>query len=161
MGGKDHGRRNRGNKSLLQPKPSEKSVYRTAFEAAEKKGPTDDVASLLWQGHNRGDGRATYALATWYIHGTLFQTNPRKGIGLLRIARKKGIREAIFDLAYSYEIGFGVTKSLAKAFDLYVEAAQKGDHQALSEVVRCVYYGVGTSKHKELGFLIRSLSNGS
>ena len=149
----------RANRSLLLPAKNEKSRYAEAFGSVSKEGPTSRVASMLRRSHDKGDGRATYALASWYIHGVVFERNATKAAKLLRIAVKRGVGEAMYDLAYSYEIGFGVPKSNAKALAFYIAAAQKGDKQALNEVIRCIYYGVGILKNRELAFLIRDVSN--
>jgi hypothetical protein len=144
-------------KSVLIPSPKERSTYRTAFDLGKAEGNTDRLASLLLKSHKEGDGRATYALATWYIHGEFFDVNAKKAFRLLREASKKGIRDAIFDLAHAYEIGFGVAKSESKAFGLYLEAARKGDTDAVEEVVRCIFYGIGVSKNRSLAFFIEDL----
>lgn len=151
-------RAHRALSELLIPEKSERSTYRTAFELAIAEGATDKVASLLQKCHKSGDARATYALATWYIHGVVFPVNAKKAVRFLRSASRSGVREAMYDLGYSYEIGFGVPKEPKKALELYVRAAQKGDQQAAREVVRCVYYGVGITKNIELAFLIRQLT---
>lgn len=58
---------------FLAPERPEKSTYRTAYNLAVEEGATNQAASLLNEAQ-LGDGRATYALATWYIHGILFQS---------------------------------------------------------------------------------------
>jgi TPR repeat protein len=161
MDTRDRGRRATSHSKMLVPIRGEKSLYSDAIRMARKAGPTKAAAALLRESHDSGDPRATYSLATWYIHGTPtagIKVSPRKAIQLLRKAARKGVPDAVYDLAYSYEVGFGVRKAPSKAFDLYVQAAQKGCKLALKEVVRCIYYGVGAIKHRELALLIHDMS---
>jgi|HubBroStandDraft_6_1064221.scaffolds.fasta_scaffold111422_3 TPR repeat protein len=147
-------------KSLLVPSARENSLYKKAFDLSRRRGNAERVAALLQESHRQGDVRATYALATWHIHGANLPRNRGAGIKLLRKASKGGIREARFDLGHAYEMGIGVTKSYEKALNLYIEAAQKGDHDAVAEVIRCVFYGKGIPRNKELAYLIRDLHEG-
>jgi hypothetical protein len=151
------GARIRANKSLLAPKPSERTAYRKAIDLARGSN-YEPAAALLLESHRQGDARASYTLATWYIHGRFFDVNPRKAVSLLRKASRAGIREATFDLAHAYEIGFGVAKSPTKAFRYYVEAARKGDIGALKVVVHCVFFGIGFPTSRSLALLIQDLS---
>ncbi len=143
----------------LVPKVNDKSSYRRAFELAKRGIRDKNVASMLWESHKAGEARATYALATWFLHGIHFKINQKKAVTLLRSAGKKGIPEAVFDLAVSYERGIGVPKSSVKAAKLYIKAALDGDRQAIDEVVRCVFYGIGIQKNRALAFLIRDMSS--
>jgi len=138
----------------------EKSDYRTAIGLVRAQGYTERAATLLWRSHRRGDARATYALATWYLHGCLYEKNPKKAAVLLRKAHQKGVREASFDLAVSYERGAGVEKSAEKAFGLYLEAADGGDAHAMEAIVRCIYHGIGTARNRKLAHLIEDLAKG-
>jgi uncharacterized protein len=83
---------------------------------------------LLIRADKRGDPRATYALATWWLHGKdiLVKKNLRKAVGLLRKAADAH-PDATFDLAVSYEKGRGVRKSQKMAAKLYLKAALLGD----------------------------------
>ncbi len=142
----------------LKPRPNEKSLYQRAFDSAQIDDNSTSALQLLEQAHVRGDARATYALATWYIHGKNVEVNLSKAVKLLRSAHRHGIREATFDLALAFETGKGVSKSTPTAFRLYVDAAQKGDPDALRAVARCVFHGIGTSKSRELALLLQKLS---
>lgn len=156
--GKGSGRY-RTTKALLKltPKASDRSVYRRAFDLARREGDTERVAALLWESHEKGDARATYALATWYIHGGLFKIDPRKAFLLLRKSHKAGIPEASFDLGRSYEMGFGTKKDAMKAFECYLDAAMKGDPDAASQVVRCIFWGIGTERNRKLAYFVEDL----
>lgn len=147
-------------KSLLVPGARERSLYKKAFDLSQRRGNAGRIAALLQESHRRGDVRATYALATWHIHGLNLPRNRSAGIKLLRKASKGGIREAKYDLAHAYEMGIGVAKSHEKALDLYIRAAQEGDVDSVTEVIRCVFYGKGIPRNKELAYLIRDLNKG-
>lgn len=149
------------NRVALAPTPKEQTVYRRAIETARKEGYTRQAASLLERAHKKGDRRATYALATWFIHGKLFQRNPKKAAGLLKLAANAGVPEALFDLAHACEVGFGVPKSKKKAVNFYIKAAEKGDMAAVDEVVRCVFWGIGVERNKKLAYFIQDLAEGA
>jgi uncharacterized protein len=157
---KGRGRLRINSRSPLVPSARERSLYKNAFDLSKRRGNAERVAELLQESHRQGDVRATYALATWYIHGANLPRNRSAGIKLLRKASNGGIREAKFDLGHAYELGIGVTKSYEKALNLYIEAAQKGDQDAVTEVIRCVFYGKGISRNKELAYFIRCLNEG-
>lgn len=106
-----------------------------------------EKASLL------GSSDATYALATWYLHGTFFKKNIATGTRLLKMASEAGIAHACYDLAYSFEAGIGVKQNLPKAFQLYMEAAMRGDASANTDVARCLWHGIGTRKNRTLADL--------
>jgi TPR repeat protein len=65
----------------------------------------------------------------------------------------------MFNLAVSYETGFGLRKNTSKAFDWYVAAAGAGDSQAVDEVVRHLYWGIGFKRHRKLAFLIQDIAS--
>lgn len=93
------------------------------------------AAQLLERGLRLGDPFAAYALGTWFFHGINGFTQDRKmGIKLFKIAADAKVPHALFDLANSYEM----------AYLLYLDAAIRGDKQAVFEVARRLTYGIGT-----------------
>jgi hypothetical protein len=86
----------------------------------EDLGP---VAALLEEAHLAGDGRATYALATWYLFGRLYRRNLRTAVRLLRKAAESEVPDALYDLAVCYETGEGAAENPRKAAELYLQAA--------------------------------------
>jgi uncharacterized protein len=83
--------------------------YDTALKKARRKNaPLKEIAELLSAAHEAGDARATYALATWYLHGKFFQKNLRSALKLLRQAASEGVADAMCDLAMCYLEGRGV-----------------------------------------------------
>lgn len=86
-------------------------LYQMALVEAKKKKPDNKkVFSLLMKSMRKGNPQATYALATWYLHGKHVKKNLHKAIQLLRQAVRMNVKEALFDLAVSYEKGIGVKK---------------------------------------------------
>lgn len=121
-----------------------KGEYEKALMYARKDPPQHDRAlDLLSRASARGDARATYALATWYLHGHVVAKNIRTGTTLLRRAAQGEVPEAVFDLAVSYETGVGVARSERQAAKLYLKAALLGDREAMHSVGRCLYHGIG------------------
>jgi len=125
--------------------------YDEALKKAQRKGAQlDDVARLLTAAHEAGDRRATYALATWYLHGHVFKKNLRRSITLLRQAANGHIPDALYDLAVCHEQGEGVPENTRKAFELYLRAALQGESQSFYEVGRCYYHGIGVARDRPL-----------
>lgn len=123
--------------------------YDDALEEMSAKRPNSARALLLLEkAHKVGDARATYALGTWYLHGRHVTKDLRKASKLIKAAAQAKIADALFDLAVSYEKGVGLKKSEKAAAQCYLEAALCGDRQAVFEVGRCLYYGIGFSKDR-------------
>ena len=131
--------------------PYEKAL-RLAQQRKDKGLPqTKRVYELLIEAERGGDARATYALATWYLHGSEF-TKPdlRRATSMLRAAADADVSEANYDLAVSYEKGVGLKRSLPRAFEHYTKAALLGDAQSYVEVGRMLHYGIGVSRNRRL-----------
>ncbi len=125
------------------------SAYEKALDLYET-GSEDKVFELLLSSHSDGDFRATYALATWYLHGRFVRVDLKKAIKFLKLAAENHIADAQHDLAVSYEKGVGIEKNECKAFEFYLKAALNGDIQSIYEVGRCFYYGIGTEENRAL-----------
>lgn len=127
------------------------TAYDKAYEEMKKKEPDKKkVFSLLEQGHEQGDPRATYALATWYLHGEHVEKDIKKATKLLKQSAAENVPDALYDLAISYEKGIGVKKDKDRAFELYLKAALRGDDQSVEEVARCYYYGIGVKEDERV-----------
>lgn len=125
-------------------------AYDAALHLMRSEAPDPEGARrLLEEASAAGDARATYALATWYLHGTHVKKSIKQGVRLLGVAAEAKVRDALFDLAVSYETGRGIAKDRAKAFQLYKEAADLGDPQAMFEVGRMLHHGIGVPKDRE------------
>lgn len=136
--------------------PPESELYDQALSLAVNSTPdVDRILALLTEASSARDPRATYALATWYLHGTNVRKNIKKAALLLEEASAQGNREAMFDLAVCYKKGRGREKDLRRAFLLYLESALSGDNQALYEVYRCYWYGIGVERDRELAIIWR------
>ena len=123
-------------------------------ENLAKKRKYKEAFVLLEEAESRHVPIASYALATWYLHGRHVRKDLRKGFEYLTKASKGNIKEAFYDLAVCYEKGSGTPKNLEKAFQNYLEASLLGDKDSFYEIVRCLYYGIGVKKNRELSTLI-------
>ena len=134
----------------MRAKPSKK--YDRALKLAQKQAkPSKEVHNLLLAADKAGDGRATYALATWYLFGSPFtKINYRVANSMLKRAADKGIADAAYDLAISYEKGLGIGRSLPRAFECYTRAALLGDAQSHYEIGRMYFYGIGVGRNRRL-----------
>jgi uncharacterized protein len=120
------------------------------FIASRKRPDLTRAGTLLESGHDKGDRRATYALATWYLYGHAnYGKDLRKAIQFLKLASSADIAAAHFDLAVCYETGEAVKKNEAKAYLHYLAAALNGDLDSLGEVGRCLFHGVGTGRDRK------------
>ena len=128
-----------------------KTDYDFALIAASRKLPDlAQAAKLLESANEKGDRRATYALATWYLYGhASYAKNPRKAVQLLKLAAAADVGAAHFDLAVCYETGEGVRKNDTKAYLHYLAAALNGDLNAIGEVGRCLFHAIGISRDRK------------
>jgi TPR repeat protein len=135
-------------------------LYNKATKLAlqDEYNPKEVIELLITAIEKYRNGKAAYALATWYLFGKHVKKNFTRGFELLQMSIDwDPSKEAYFNIAYSYEAGKGVDKDLKKAFQYYLLAALYGDKQAKREVGRCLYYGIGIAKNKELGLKITNL----
>ncbi|WP_158298751.1 tetratricopeptide repeat protein [Sphingomonas psychrotolerans] len=126
----------------VAPKQGE---YRTALDLS-RSDPQElyQARELLRKAHKNGDERATYALASWYLHGNdITEKNEEAGFAMLREIENSFIAEAIFDLAFAYDCGKCVEVDDLKAFSLYMRAALLGSQGACSQVSQ--YYSEGAT----------------
>lgn len=121
---------------------------RALRKASQPNADFPSVRLLLEAAHEKGDARATYALATWYLHGRCFRRNLQKAVVMLRSAAARNNGDALYDLAVCYEIGTGVRKSVRKAAELYLRAALQGEKQSIYEIGRCYHHGIGVEKDR-------------
>lgn len=122
-------------------------LLRKAFVEMQKEHPDLQIAfNLLKQSADKGNAEALYAIGTWYLHGTFVEKNSFLAVEYFLRSIEGNYSSAYFDLAICFENGDGVRKSFKKAFECYLNAALLGDIQAVYEVGRCYYYGIGISK---------------
>jgi TPR repeat protein len=127
------------------------AVYDKALaEARKKSADLGRVHVMLVKAHRDGDPRAAYALGTWFLHGHFLKKDVRKGMSLIRAAASANVSDALFDLAHAYECGTGVPKNAVRAAHAYLRAALYGDKQAVFEVGRCYYYGIGFDRDRKI-----------
>lgn len=110
-------------------------------ENLARKERYNEAFAILANEEHKGNPMASYALGTWYLHGTHVKKDLKRGFHFLNIAAKGDIKDAFFDLGICYEKGAGTEKNRLKAFDCYMKASQLGNKHALYEVFRCLYWG--------------------
>lgn len=139
----------------------DKLYYKALHIAEQESYDYNEVLQLLNESIQYGNKKASYALASWYLNGFHIRKNYKKAFSLLKNAVEGGdengftlYKDALFDIAVCYELGNGVDKDPHKAFHYYLLAAFSGDAQALKEISRCVYYGIGVSRDKVLSSVI-------
>lgn len=134
-------------------------IYKKALELARSNNADKGaVLNLLRRSSELGNAEAKYAIASWYLHGVEVEQNYEKAIELLiEVCESGGVPEAHLDLAYSYESGSGVEKDEVKAFNHYLMSALLGSDEGLKELGRCLYYGIGCQKNKNVWHWISRL----
>ena len=139
----------------------DKLYYKALHLAEQDFYDYREVLQLLNESILLGNKKASYALASWYLNGFHVRKNYKRAFSLLKIAVEGGsengftlYKDALSDIAVCYELGNGVEKDLHKAFHYYLLSAFSGDTQALKEISRCLYYGIGVSKDEELSSII-------
>ncbi|ESK53606.1 tetratricopeptide repeat protein [Acinetobacter tjernbergiae] len=88
-----------------------------AKNIANQDNPDNEQAyKLLLNAYEKGSPEATYAIATWYLHGYYVERDLKLAFLFLKEAAGKSWPDALFDLAFSYEEGIYVKKNRKKLF---------------------------------------------
>jgi uncharacterized protein len=132
----------------------DKAIELTKVDEYDKS----EVAKLLLEADSCGDGRATYALSSWYLHGIYFEKNLKKATEFLRKAVNLQIPEAFHDLGFSYEAGIGVRKNVNKAYRLYLIGTILGDKDSMYKLSLMHKTGSGTFKDLQISRLLEKNS---
>jgi TPR repeat protein len=100
------------------------------------------VIELLRKGAANHDARSIYGLAQSYRYGSFgLEVDPKRAHDLTRSLEKSNIGEALFNLAFDYDIGNFVRSNPKKAFSLYMSAALLGIPEASFQISE--FYRVG------------------
>jgi uncharacterized protein len=109
------------------------------------------VLELLDRAAAEGDDRAIYARAQCFRYGTFgSKVDPKVAYGLNCTLEKSNIAEAVFNLAYDYDIGNFVRKNLKRAFSLYMTAALLGDTESCAQISQFYRLGYVVSQNRSL-----------
>ena len=126
-----------------------------SIEDARRKLQSDNAdeqragVALVEQLHAAGDALAAYAIGTWFLHGSHgYPRAPEKAAPYLQYAAERRAPEAAYDLATLIEEDRLGARPRRDAFGYYVVAAAMGDRDAIEEVARCFYWGIGTFRNK-------------
>lgn len=110
-----------------------------------------DAYTLLVSASNKGDDRATYALATWFLFGNdVVKKDEAIGVSMLNTLRNSFVAEALFDLAVSYDYGRHVEQDDYAAFSFYMRAALLGDTASCSQISQFYAEGIIVEPDDEL-----------
>ena len=100
------------------------------------------------RGH--GDPIAAYAVASWLLSGAHgYPRDPERAAALLQFAADHGVRDAQYDLGVLVEKRRMGAHPRREAFSRYLTATALGDRDAAHELVRCLYYGIGTLANRK------------
>jgi uncharacterized protein len=125
--------------------------YHEALAVARKDDhDSGTVYDLLLHAVEQGDTRAKYAIATWYLAGNAcVPKDERRGVEILKELVNADIAEALFDLAYAYDLGRYVRKNARRAFSLYMRAALLGDQESCVQIAE--FYREGRLVPHDMG----------
>jgi TPR repeat protein len=133
------------NKNGISGKELFERAEHLARQADKNGGPLP--LALLQEAAATGYPPALYALGNWYLHGKGFRKDRKQAVRFLKQAAANKYPYAEYDLAVCYELGQGgLPKDPKAAFLWYRRAAEDGDVDAMTEVGRCYYHGLGTKK---------------
>ena len=121
-------------KNRLTPDPkSEAERLLEASRAAALQGNCGAAWEDLHGAHALGSPEATYAIATWYLHGRHVDQDWVLAVQFLEQAAAAEWPDALSDLAICYATGKGKPKDPERALELYARAWQAGDGEAAYE----------------------------
>lgn len=128
----------------LEPLAAEQTPYARAIRAARAGADDACIRTEMELAAAEGDARANYSIATWFYNGAYGYTcNPELAIPLLRLAAKGDVREAMYLLGESYDLGKGLEADVSTAFLWFLQAALLGDLDAIPQVANCYASGSG------------------
>lgn len=84
---------------------------------------------------------AAYFLGLWLLCGRYRPRDAARAAQLLQQAHEAGHSGATIQLAHLYETGRGVGKDCGRAFELYEEAARRGEARGLRAQALCYMTG--------------------
>lgn len=114
------------------------------------RSPVEDnrIFSLLNLASEEGDDRATYALASCYRYGSFGVKKDEKiAHSLTKKLQDSNIAEAIFNIAFDYDVGNYVKEDEYKAFSFYMKAALLGNLESCVQVSR--FYKEGRAVRRD------------
>jgi uncharacterized protein len=140
--------------------PARIGNYEKAMDLARSDPSDKRVNPLLRRASRSGDARAAYALASRAKFGLADTITDRETFDcMLRAADELCHPEASYNVAMMFEFGNGTRKNKKKAFAYYLRASIAGEHDALVQVARCLYEGVGIARDRKLAMQIREISS--
>lgn len=130
-----------------------------ALLLSENEGDVRRGVALVLELEAKGDALARYAVATWHIHGAYgYTVDVEKGISMLSGAADKLQAEALYDLGYLTRERKLTDRPSRSAFGYYLAAALLGDQDALAELYKCLYWGIGVYRDRSIASLVRKIA---
>lgn len=120
----------------LFEKSAEQNYAPAQYNLAYCYASSDIEECIYWLKKSAKNGYriAEYNRAVMYITGPENYRNLERGVILLEELAEKGCDLALTDLATCYSIGCGVEKDMEKAWDLMLQAANKGNVNAKTSI---------------------------
>ncbi|MBK8631678.1 MAG: sel1 repeat family protein [Sphingomonadales bacterium] len=111
-------------------------LYELALEMSDSmSGDSSAILQILEQASELGDDRATYARASCYSDGKFGSVIDNKKANRMFFSLKSSdVAEALFAVAYMYDVGDGVKISPTTALSYYMSAALLGHLEACNQV---------------------------
>jgi uncharacterized protein len=133
----------------------EKSLKLTEAESAD----SDEILELLESAAADGDYRAIYARASCYVDGKFGSVIDQKKANKMFLSLKSSeLPEALFALAYMYDVGDGVRADSNQAFSYYMRAALLGHLEACLQVSEFYREGKDVKQDAKLAIAWRKRS---
>lgn len=101
---------------------------------------------------------AKFHLAMALKEGFGANQNPTEAFAWLRIASKENLSEAIFALAECYEEGFGTEKNPELAAGYFLQAAEKGDANAIKKLITSA---LADPEHQNIHKIFQTIEKGA
>ncbi len=107
---------------------------------------------LLQEAAEEGDVRAVYARASCYVDGKYGSIqDSRKAFYLFKIIEDFNVAEAVFAIAYSYDLGDGCRRNRKVAFSYYVKSGLLGHLEACRQVSEFYREGIHVPFNARIG----------
>jgi len=135
-------------------------AYKSYIEALDNEkagGGGELTVKKLKEAIDNGSVEAAYALGSLHLHGRHVEKDPEKAMALLTIATKNMYVPALMDVALGSERGDLLPEDHALAFRSYFLAMLSGNVDALYEVGRCFYYGIGVNPSERIFDIIMEM----
>jgi uncharacterized protein len=143
------------------PNKMKYDYYSAALEQADRNIPNDlSVLKFLDDGIALGDEKSAFARACCYEDGKFGSKIDKKLANSLFFSLKNSnLPEALFAIAYCYDVGDGIRTNKSLAFDFYLKAAVLGHSEANLQIAEFFREGSTVPRRRLLGQFFRNRSH--